>query len=100
MKTQNNFNQLKQSIDFEIQSAEANYKNALASLQTQKKNIALAQNVYDITKKKYEQGIGSSLDMNTTENDLHTTETNFYNALYDLVIAKIDYQKATGTLIK
>jgi outer membrane protein TolC len=100
MKTQNTFTQLKQSIDFEIQSATTNYKNAQASLQTQKKNIELAQNVYDVTKKKYEQGIGSSLDMNTTENDLRTAETNYYNALYDLVIAKIDYQKATGTLTK
>jgi outer membrane protein TolC len=100
LKTQNTFTQIKQSIDFEIQSATANYKNALASLQTQKKNIALAQNVYDVTKKKYEQGIGSSLDMNTTENDLRTAETNYFNSLYDLIIAKIDYQKATGTLTK
>jgi len=100
LKTQNTFTQLKQSIDFEVQSATANYKNALVSLQTQKKNIALAKNVYDVTKKKYEQGIGSSLDMNTTENDLRTSETNYFNSLYDLIIAKIDYQKATGTLIK
>ncbi len=100
LKTQNNFTQLKQSIDLEIQSSVANYKNALISLQTQKRNIALAQNVYDVTKKKYEQGIGSSLDMNTTENDLRTSETNYFNSLYDLIIAKIDYQKATGTLIK
>ncbi|HXD93763.1 MAG TPA: TolC family protein, partial [Bacteroidia bacterium] len=100
LKTQNSFTQLKQSIDFEVQSATANYKNALVSLQTQKKNIALARNVYEVTKKKYEQGIGSSLDMNTTENDLHTSETNYFNSLYDLIIAKIDYQKATGTLIK
>lgn len=100
MKTQNSFSLLKQSIGLEVQTATVNYKNALVSLQTQKKNIALARNVYDVTKKKYEQGIGSSLDMNTTENDLHTAETNYYNSLYDLIIAKIDYQKATGTLIK
>jgi outer membrane protein len=100
LKTQNNFSQLKQSIGLEIQSATVSYKNALVSIQTQKKNIALARNVFDVTKKKYEQGIGSSLDMNTTENDLHTAETNYFNSLYDLIIAKIDYQKATGTLIK
>ncbi|HXD91988.1 MAG TPA: TolC family protein [Bacteroidia bacterium] len=100
LKTQNSFTQLKQSIDLEVQSATVNYKNALVSLQTQKKNIALARNVYEVTKRKYEQGIGSSLDMNTTENDLHTSETNYFNSLYDLIIAKIDYQKATGTLIK
>jgi outer membrane protein len=100
LKTQNNFSQLKQSIGLEIQTATVSYKNALVSLQTQKRNIELARNVYEVTKKKYEQGIGSSLDMNITENDLHTAETNYYNALYDLIIAKIDYQKATATLIK
>jgi outer membrane protein TolC len=100
MKTQNSFSLLKQSIGLEIQTATVSYKNALVSLQTQKRNIGLARNVYDVTKKKYEQGIGSSLDMNITENDLHTAETNYYNALFDLIIAKIDYQKATATLIK
>jgi outer membrane protein TolC len=100
LKTQNNFSQLKQSIELEIQTATANYKNALVSLQTQKQNIDLARNVYEVTRKKYEQGTGSSLDMNTTENDLHTAETNYYYSLYDLLIAKIDYQKATATLIK
>jgi outer membrane protein TolC len=100
MKTQNNFSQLKQSIGLEIQTATVNYKNAFVSLQTQKKNIDLARNVFEVTRKKYEQGTGSSLDMNTTENDLHTAETNYYYSLYDLLIAKIDYQKATATLIK
>ncbi|MHB8403295.1 MAG: TolC family protein [Bacteroidia bacterium] len=100
LKTQNNFSLLKQSIGLEIQTATVNYKNALVSLQTQKKNIELARNVYEVTKKKYEQGIGSSLDMNMVENDLHTAETNYYNSLYDLIIAKIDYQKATATLVK
>jgi outer membrane protein len=100
LKTQNSLTQLKQSIDLEVQSTTANYKNALVSLQTQKRNIELARNVYEVTKQKYDQGIGSSIDMNTTENDLRTAETNYFNSLYDLIIAKIDYQKATGTLVK
>jgi outer membrane protein TolC len=70
------------------------------SLEVQKKNIELARNVFDVSKKKYEQGIGSSLEVNTAENDLHQAETNYYNSLYDLIIAKIDYQKAVGTLVK
>ena len=84
----------------EARSAGAAYKNALASLQTQKKNIDLAQNIFDVVKKKYEQGIGSGLELNTAENDLQQAQTNYYNTLYDLIVAKIDYQKATGTLVK
>jgi outer membrane protein TolC len=100
LKTQNNVNQLKLSIEMESQTAAVTFKNALASLQTQKKNIDLARNIFDVTKKKYEQGVGSSLELNTAENDLHQAETNYYNALYDLIVARIDYQKATGTLVK
>ncbi len=100
LKTQNNLTQLKSAIEMETLGAAVNYKNALASLQTQKKNIELAKNIFEVVKKKYEQGIGSSLELNTAENDLRQAETNYYNTLYDLIVAKIDYQKATGTLVK
>lgn len=100
LKTQNNFTQLKASMEMEVQQSAISYKNAAASLEVQKKNIELARNIFDVTKKKYEQGIGSSLELNTAENDLHQAETNYYNSLYDLIIAKIDYQKATGSLVK
>jgi outer membrane protein TolC len=100
LKTRNSTNQLLQAIDMEAKTAAITYKNALASLQTQKRNIELAQNIFDVVKKKYEQGVGSSLELNTAENDLQQAQTNYYNTLYDLIVAKIDYQKATGTLIK
>jgi outer membrane protein len=100
LKTRNSSNQLKQSMEMEAQGAAISYKNAAASLQVQKKNIELAKSIFEVVKKKYEQGIGSSLELNTAENDLRQAETNYYNTLYDLIIAKIDYQKATGTLVK
>jgi outer membrane protein TolC len=87
-------------MELEAQTASISYKNAAVSLEAQKKNIDLARNIFEVTKKKYEQGVGSSLELNTAENDLHQAETNYYNTLYDLIIAKIDYQKATGTLVK
>lgn len=100
LKTQNNFNQLKLSMEFEVQSAIANYKNAAASLQVQKKNIELANRIFTTVQKKYEQGLGSGLELNTAENDLRQAQTNYYNALFDLIVAKIDYLKSSGTLVK
>jgi len=100
LKTQNNFNQLKASMEMEAQSSAIMYKNAAVSLEMQKKNIELARNIFETVKKKYEQGVGSSLELNTAENDLRQAETNYYNALYDVIVAKIDYQKAMGTLVK
>ena len=100
LKTRNSTGQLIQSMELEVRSAAIAYKNASVSLEVQKKNIELARNIFDVAKKKYEQGVGSSLELNTAENDLHQAETNYYNAVYDLIVARIDYQKATGTLVK
>lgn len=100
LKAQNTFNQVKSSMELEAQSAAVAYRNAAVSLEMQKKNIDLARNIFDVSKKKYEQGVGSSLELNTAENDLRQAETNYYNSLYDLIVARIDYQKATGTLVK
>ncbi len=100
LKTQNNFNQAKASMEMEAQSSAIAYKNAALSLDMQKKNIELAKNIFETVKKKYEQGVGSSLELNTAENDLRQAETNYYNAMYDVIVARIDYQKATGTLVK
>ena len=60
--------------------------------------MQLAENVYNQTKKKYEVGTGSNTEINAAQTDLITAQTNYINALYSAVIAKIDYLKATGKL--
>jgi outer membrane protein TolC len=56
--------------------------------------------VYRVSKIKYEQGIGSNLEILNAEASLKEAQTNYYNALYEALIAKVDYEMATGTLIK
>ena len=60
--------------------------------------MALAETVYEQTKKKYESGTGSNTEITAAETDLITAQTNYISALYDAVIAKIDYLKASGKL--
>jgi outer membrane protein TolC len=64
----------------------------------QKKNMELADRVYQQTKKKYEVGTGSQTEVVTTQAGLETAQNNYINSLYDAVIAKVDYLKATGKL--
>ncbi|WP_379556332.1 TolC family protein, partial [Pseudomonas sp. MD330_11] len=64
----------------------------------QKKNMALAENVFEQTKKKYDAGTGSNTEINSVQTDLVTAQTNYINAMYAAVIAKIDYLKAIGKL--
>ena len=97
-KTQNQTEALKISIDSEVESAKNNFISAISSMDFQKKNMALAEKVYGQTKKKYEIGTGSATEINTAQLDLKTAQTNYISALYDAIIAKIDFLKATGKL--
>lgn len=97
-QAENNLDFMKQSIDLEIVSATTSLQNASKSLETQRKNIGIAEDVYRVTKLKQEQGVGSTLEMMTAETALKEAQTNYYNALFDALVAKIDFDKATGNL--
>ena len=72
--------------------------NALVTVNVQQQNMQLAEEVYNSTKFKYEQGLGSNQEIYTAQTELKTAQNNYYSALYDAIIAKIDYLKATGKL--
>jgi outer membrane protein TolC len=99
-KGENSLKNLQLAIELEGTSAAINYNNAVASLQTQKRNLDLAQNIYNVSQKKYEQGVGSNLEVINAQTSLKESETNYFNAVYDMLIYKIDYSKAIGTLGK
>ena len=90
-----------QSIDAELLAPNAvssALQNASASLETQKKNIELAENVSKVVKSKYDQGVGSNLEVLNAETSLKEAQTNYFSALYDAVVAKVGYLKALGRL--
>ncbi|MCW3116431.1 MAG: transporter [Chitinophagaceae bacterium] len=89
---------LKLNIDNEIQTAQNNYGSAIASLDYQKKNMELAENVYQQTKKKYEIGTGMQTEITQAQTNLKTAQTNYINSLYNAIIARVDFLKATGKL--
>lgn len=89
---------LKLMIDQEVESARIKYRSALITLDEQKKNMELAERVYGQTRKKFEVGTGSALEITQSQTDLKSAQTNYISALYDAIIAKVDFQKATGKL--
>lgn len=98
IKMNNSLDQLKSSIDNDVAESRINMKSAILTMDVQKKNIDLAQQVYNSTKLKYDQGLGSNQEISTAQADLVTAQNNYYSSLYDAIIAKIDYLKATGKL--
>ena len=89
---------LRNNIDNEIQTSTNNFKSAITSLDYQKKNMKLAEDVYQQTKKKFEAGTGSQTEINQAQTDMKTAQTNYINSLYNAIIARVDFLKATGKL--
>jgi outer membrane protein TolC len=58
----------------------------------------LAEEVYSVSKTKYEQGLATINDVIDAETSLKESQINYYDAMYQYHIAKIDYQKATGAI--
>ncbi len=97
-KTNNNIEQFKQAVDLEHNVSKINLKNAILTMDAQKKNLELAEQVYNTTKKKYEQGVGSSFEVLQADTEWQRAYGNYFDALYNAVIAKINYLKAIGKL--
>ncbi len=93
------FNQKKEferAITLELQNARTAYTNALNQVASQKKNMELAERIYNTTMVKYREGVGSSLEISQAEQSLYTTQQNHLVALYDLLVAKAALDKALG----
>lgn len=100
LKNQNTIKTIELAAELEISMASISYENAFANVENQKKNKELADHIYDVAQKKYQQGIGSNIELLNAETTLKEAQTNYYNAVYDALVAKIDYLKATGNLVK
>ena len=95
---ENQAENLKNSIDLEIKQAYDNLQNSVENLAAQEENRELAEGIYNVTRIKFQQGVGSNLEVVESETAYKEAETNYYNALYDALIAKVDLEKALGIL--
>jgi len=90
---------LERSINLQINQSLANFENSKESLEITRKNLNLAKDVYYASEKKYSEGVGSNLELIDSNNSLKTAQNQYYNALYESVIASIDIKKTLGILL-
>lgn len=89
---------LKNSMNTEYTTALANYKANLYNYLELKENVLLALEVYDVINLQYRSGIKTYLEVITAETDLHTSQINYFNALYQVLSSKIDVQRSLGDI--
>jgi len=98
-QAKNTREQAENGLQLEALNARTTLSNALLSVQSQKSNLIMAEDVARVTKIKYQQGVGSSLEVMNAETSLKEAQTNYLSALYDAYMAGVTYKKAMGSLI-
>jgi len=96
LKIKNEEVELKRALNLQAHNAKIEYKRALQSISTAKRNLELAQKIYNTTLIKYREGIGSSLETIQAERDVYTAQANYNNAIYNVVVAKSGLDNAVG----
>jgi outer membrane protein TolC len=97
-KLQNNLELLTQGIDLQTAQFRATLRNNLLAVQSQERNMALANTVLDLARKKYKAGVGSNIEVTQAQGDLLRAQSNYFTALLEVVNARTDLSKATGML--
>lgn len=97
-KIDNNISAVKQGIDFQQAANRQSLLNALHNLDLQERNLELALRVYNTTKKKFEQGLGSSFEVLQSDADYQVAQSNYFQALYNATVARVGYLSSLGKL--
>ena len=97
-KSKNTLEQTKASMDYDVLNAKTKLKTAILTIDNQKQNTSLAEEVFVVTEKKYQQGLGSNQEIYNAQTELKVAQNNYYSALYDGIVAKVDYLTAIGKL--
>jgi outer membrane protein TolC len=88
----------KLALDLEYENAKTQIDNSIISINNQKENSKLAQEVYSNTNNNYIQGLASLTDLLEAENALVEAQNNYTTALLDYKLAEIQLIKSKGEL--
>jgi outer membrane protein len=86
------------SLSLAYENARTQINNSIITLNNQKANVSLAQQVYENTQNNYNNGLATLTDLLNAENSLTEAQNNYSSALLDYKVSEIQLIKAQGTL--
>ncbi len=98
MKAKNDLDNVKNALSLEVSAASISFYNSIQSLNTQKRSRELAQEVLHVSTIKYQQGVGSSIEVTQAQAELENADNQYIQALYNALISKVDLDKAYGRI--
>ena len=85
-------------MTLQAKNAKVAMANAKRNLTNRQKALEITESIYDRTKIKFTEGVGSSVEVTQAENTLYQAQAEVISAMYDLLTAKVDLDIALGKL--
>lgn len=98
MKSQNDLENARNGLSLQATAARVTFINSLQSLNNQKRNQQLANEVLRVSRIKYGQGVGSSIEVTQAQTALENSNNEYIQALYDALINKVNLDQAYGRI--
>lgn len=97
--TQNNKEILEDQLTLQYKQLKFNLISAFEAYATQKRSVEVSREVYNSLRNKYDQGMISSLDLTSADNNYLNAESNYISAMMEVLKAQNDLNTLTGTIL-
>jgi len=84
--------------ELEYENARTKMNNAHSNLESDTRNIQLAESVFRTTDLQYKKGVTDLTEWLTAQNSIKESQNNYLNSLFSFYQAKLDLEKAAGSL--
>ncbi len=88
--------QVSESLKLQIAEARSQFLNAKEQYESERENLELAEKILRQTTIMHREGMATSLELTQANDQLLTTRTNYYNAMFEFINSKNDLDKARG----
>ena len=86
------------NVRLELATIMINWNNAKLQYETQKRTVEVAEVNYVMNNQRYNNGIGSKLEVSDAELALTSSQITYLQAIYNLKMSKTELQRALGQL--
>jgi outer membrane protein len=98
LKNEQDKRQTTNSLNLAYENAKIEIRNSLNTINSQRQNVTLAEEIYKSTQNNYNNGLAALTDLLDTENALTQAQNSYTQALLNYRIAEIQLIKSNGNI--
>ncbi|MEN8929192.1 MAG: TolC family protein, partial [Flavobacteriales bacterium] len=97
-QNENTIAQFNEGVSVQTQSARNSFESSYDTYKTSKEAVAISKKIYGNYQIKFREGLINSLELSQIQTQYLSSETQYIQAMYGLINAKIELDKITNKL--